>query len=158
MKRYHRSEKDKIIAGVCGGLAESWHVSPLLLRIGFVIAAMINGVGLVAYLLLWLFMAPEHVEYANTDELVRRNVAEMRERATALGRDAQSALGETKTQLGQGTAPSHKVVLIGAVLVGVGLLALLRNVGLLGWIGRLWPLALVAIGAVLLLNYLKERG
>jgi len=157
MKRYHRSEKDKIIAGVCGGLAEAWHISPLLLRIGFVIAAMINGVGLVAYLLLWLFMAPESATYTNTDEMVRGNVAEMRQRVKTLGRDAQSAVGETKGQFGQASDSTKKTLLVGAVLVGVGLLVLLRNVGVLGWVFRLWPLAVIAIGAVLLLNNLKER-
>jgi phage shock protein C len=155
MKRYYRSDTDKIIAGVCGGLAKTLHVSPLLLRIAFVIAAMVNGIGLVAYVLLWLFMPPEHTAFENTDELVRQNVQEMRQRAQALGREAQQALGGAQHE---GEASNSKILIAGGALIGLGLLVLLRNLGLLWWMGRLWPLVLIALGAVLLLNNLKDRG
>ena len=41
----------------------------------------------------------------------------------------------------------------------VGLLILLDNLGILWWfnIGRLWPLLLIALGAVILLNNLKDK-
>jgi phage shock protein C len=155
MKRYYRSETDKIIAGVCGGLAQTLHISPLLLRIAFVIAAMINGIGLVAYVLLWLFMASEHAAFKNTDEMVRQNVHEMRQRVRELRREARQALGETRQQ---GEASNNRILIAGGALIGLGLLVLLRNLGLLWWMGRLWPLVLIALGAVLLLNNLKDRG
>ncbi|MBN1399375.1 MAG: PspC domain-containing protein [Anaerolineae bacterium] len=155
MKRYYRSDTDKIIAGVCGGLAKTLRISPLLLRIAFVIAAMINGIGLVAYVLLWLFMAPEHTAFENTDEMVRQNVQEMRQRARELGRDAQHALGGTGRE---NESSNNRILIAGGVLIGLGLLVLLSNLGLLWWIGRLWPLLLIALGAVLLLNNLRDRG
>ena len=48
-----RSEADKRIAGVCGGLAEYFDIDPLLVRIGFVVAAFM-GFGLLAYVVMWI--------------------------------------------------------------------------------------------------------
>ena len=45
----------------------------------------------------------------------------------------------------------------GAILVGVGALVLLRNVGLLPFIGKMWPLVLIALGVVMLLNNVRGR-
>jgi phage shock protein PspC (stress-responsive transcriptional regulator) len=153
MNRYYRSNTDKIIAGVCGGLAQTLHISPLLLRIVFVVAALFNGVGLVAYVMLWLFMAPESSTFATTDELVRHNAEEMRERAKDLGMEAQRTLSGDKTSQGS----NNKRLVLGVVLAGLGVLALFRSLGLLAWVGRLWPLGLIALGAVLLLNHLKDK-
>jgi phage shock protein PspC (stress-responsive transcriptional regulator) len=160
MNKYYRSESDKIIAGVCGGLAQSMKMDPLLLRILFVFAAMINGVGLAAYVLLWLFMAPEQAAFSNQDEMMRHNVNEMRDRARQLGQEAHNALGGRGSGGSVGSADGQstgKMLLIGAGLVFLGLMALLNNIGLLAWVGKLWPLGLIALGVVLLLNNLKER-
>ena len=56
-KRFYLSQKDKKIAGVCGGLAEYFEVDPLLIRVLFLVAILEIGMGLVAYLVLWL-LAP----------------------------------------------------------------------------------------------------
>ena len=36
MKRLYRSEKNRMIAGVCGGIAEYFNIDPTLVRLGFV--------------------------------------------------------------------------------------------------------------------------
>ena len=56
-KRFYLSSTDKKIAGVCGGLAEYFEVDPLLIRVLFLVAILEIGMGLVAYLVLWL-LAP----------------------------------------------------------------------------------------------------
>ena len=155
MNRYYRSDTDKIIAGVCGGLAKTLHMSSLLLRIVFVIAALFSGVGLVAYVLLWLFMAPESSAFATTDEMVRHNAEEMRQRAKDLGAEAQHALGGTRSKA---DSDNNKTLLVGVGLAALGALVLFRNLGLLSWVLRLWPLLIIAVGAALLLNHLKDRG
>lgn len=58
-KRFYLSEKDKKIAGVCGGIAEYFDVDPLLVRILFLVAILELGGGLFAYLALWL-LAPRN--------------------------------------------------------------------------------------------------
>lgn len=52
-----RSRKNRVIAGVCGGLAEFFGVSAFWFRLAFLIALLPGGVpGIVAYLLFWLIV------------------------------------------------------------------------------------------------------
>lgn len=54
-----RSRRNRIVAGVCGGLAEFYGISSLWLRLAFLIALLPGGVpGLGLYLVLWLIMPP----------------------------------------------------------------------------------------------------
>ena len=56
-----RSRRDRVIAGVCGGLGEFFGISPLWFRIGFVIATIPGGVpGIGLYLLMWLIVPKQH--------------------------------------------------------------------------------------------------
>ncbi len=49
-----RSRDDRLIAGVCGGLAKWFDVDPLIVRVIAVVSVLISGVGLVAYPVLWI--------------------------------------------------------------------------------------------------------
>jgi len=53
--RLTRSETDKRIAGVCGGLGEYFGIDPILVRVAFVLLALM-GPGLIAYIVLWIVM------------------------------------------------------------------------------------------------------
>ncbi len=55
MKKLYRSETEKIIAGVCGGVAENFDVDPLLVRLIWVATAL-GGVGFLMYLIAWFFI------------------------------------------------------------------------------------------------------
>ncbi|GAA4540828.1 PspC domain-containing protein [Pseudonocardia xishanensis] len=57
--RLHRSRTDRMIGGVCGGLAESLGVDAALIRIGLVALTVLGaGIGVVLYVAAWL-LAPE---------------------------------------------------------------------------------------------------
>jgi phage shock protein PspC (stress-responsive transcriptional regulator) len=57
--RLHRSRRDRMLAGVCGGLAESLGVDAALIRIGLVALTVLGfGFGIVLYLAAWI-LAPE---------------------------------------------------------------------------------------------------
>ncbi|MBM6674414.1 PspC domain-containing protein [Marseilla massiliensis] len=58
MKRYYRSSTDRIIGGVCGGIAEYFNIDPLLVRLVFAILFFGYGTGLLAYILIWI-LAPK---------------------------------------------------------------------------------------------------
>ena len=47
---------NKVIAGVCGGVAEYFNIDAKLVRIAWVVAVIFAGVGVAAYLLLWVIM------------------------------------------------------------------------------------------------------
>lgn len=50
-KRLYRSRKDKMLAGICGGLAEYFAVDPSLVRIACVLLCLYAGTGLLVYIL-----------------------------------------------------------------------------------------------------------
>lgn len=57
MKRFFRSS-DSMIGGVCGGLANYLSIDPTIVRIVWGIAAFAYGVGVLAYVIIWI-VAPE---------------------------------------------------------------------------------------------------
>lgn len=57
-KRLTRSTTDRMIAGVCGGLAEYFEIDPVLVRLAFVIFALAGGAGPLIYLVMWIIVPP----------------------------------------------------------------------------------------------------
>jgi phage shock protein PspC (stress-responsive transcriptional regulator) len=53
-KRLYRDPENKIIGGVCSGLAAYFNIDPLVVRILMAILFFANGIGLLAYLILWI--------------------------------------------------------------------------------------------------------
>lgn len=51
MKRLYKSDTDKMLCGVCGGLAEYLNIDPSVVRILWVILALCCGAGLLAYII-----------------------------------------------------------------------------------------------------------
>ncbi len=55
-KRLQRSRTEKILGGVCGGLAEYFNVDPTLVRVIWIALTLLVGVGILLYIILWLVM------------------------------------------------------------------------------------------------------
>jgi phage shock protein C len=53
MKRVYLSETDKKIAGVCGGIGEYFDIDPTIIRVGWIIFALMGGAGLIGYFIAW---------------------------------------------------------------------------------------------------------
>jgi phage shock protein C len=51
-----RSETDRVIAGVAGGIAQRFGVSSALVRLAWVLAVVFGGFGILAYLILWIVL------------------------------------------------------------------------------------------------------
>src|SRR3954468_7540633 len=49
VRRLERSRSDRMVAGVCGGLASYFDLSPTLYRVGFVVLTLLGGAGLLIY-------------------------------------------------------------------------------------------------------------
>jgi len=52
--RLRLSGTDRKIAGVCGGLGEFFDLDPVLFRVAFVVLAVVGGLGILLYMVLWL--------------------------------------------------------------------------------------------------------
>ncbi len=59
MKRLTRSRTERWLGGVCGGIGNYFNTDPTVIRVLFVIAALIMGGGLLVYLILWLIIPLE---------------------------------------------------------------------------------------------------
>ncbi len=58
-KKMYRSTKDRMLAGVSGGLGEYFGFDPTIIRVLFVFFTLFFGGGILAYLILWLLMPQE---------------------------------------------------------------------------------------------------
>ncbi len=60
IKRLYRSRKDKVLGGVCGGIAEYLDVDPVVVRLIWAIATLISmGFGIIAYIIAWIVIPEE---------------------------------------------------------------------------------------------------
>ena len=55
-RTWHRVRENKMIAGVCAGLAEQFGISVTILRLAFVLGTLIGGCAIVVYVVLWVVM------------------------------------------------------------------------------------------------------
>lgn len=122
-RRLQRSRRQRIVAGVAGGLGQYLSVDPLLVRLLFVVLTLTTGWGFVLYIVLWIAL-PEAS-------------AEMEVGQGYRGLDAR----ERTLLFGGG------LIVVGLVLLAqeLGILWWLR------W-QRLWPLVLIAAGVALLVD------
>ena len=56
VRRLYRSKKDKIIGGVCGGIAEYLNIDPVIIRILWIVGILMWGAGILAYLIAWIII------------------------------------------------------------------------------------------------------
>lgn len=60
-KRLYRSRSNRMIAGVCGGIADYFEVDPTLIRLGWVVLVLAAGTGILAYLLALIIVPNEPI-------------------------------------------------------------------------------------------------
>lgn len=62
MKKIHRSQSDRVLAGVCGGFAEYFNIDSVLVRLIWIFMVLSGGSGIIAYILCLLFI-PENADH-----------------------------------------------------------------------------------------------
>ncbi|HEX5306860.1 MAG TPA: PspC domain-containing protein [Dyella sp.] len=55
-KRLSRSASNRMIAGVCGGIADHYGWDPTVVRVGWIVLTLLGGSGILLYLVMWLVM------------------------------------------------------------------------------------------------------
>lgn len=65
-RRLFRSNTDRIVAGVAGGLGEYFAVDPVWFRIAFVVLTIGGGAGLLIYLVMWIVVQPAPGDYVRS--------------------------------------------------------------------------------------------
>jgi phage shock protein C len=153
--RLERSNTNRVIAGVCGGIAEYLQVDATLVRVVFVGMTLFGGVGLLAYIVLLILMplpgrpvpftkqADGTATSVDTTARVEGDPA-----ATAPAPPVDPAVREAEAE--------RRRMAVGYLLIGLGVVFLLSNAGFrfLQW-QYLWPLVLIGIGVLFLLQRVR---
>lgn len=151
-KGLYRSRTDRMIFGVCGGLAHYFDVDPTLVRIAFVLLALFQGIGIIAYILLAIVIPKEGTEARAPSEVVKENLEDIGRSAADLGVGLRETLGgPEREQQERADRRARRSKLFGIILILLGIFFLLTNLGLLWWLNfnLIWPLILIAIGLLL---------
>ncbi|MDD2282478.1 MAG: PspC domain-containing protein [Eubacteriales bacterium] len=130
-KRLYRSEKNRLVAGVCGGLGQYFAVDPVLIRLAFALLMVFKfWLGLIAYILAAILI-PE--KGSNPDDAIEPEVVDH--------------------PYSEEDSGSQRKLAVALICVGGGLLLFRffpRIPALSGYVNILkvsfWPLALIALG------------
>ncbi len=141
--RLHKSATNSVLFGVAGGMAEYFDIDPTLMRIAWVLVIAVSaGTALLAYIILAIIMPKE--ASTSTDE-------------------ADARVGDS-----EGGAPTWRRggrwtgrrSLLGLILIGVGAVLLLNNLGIFDWWrwDIFWPLVIIGVGVALFVGRLSGRN
>jgi phage shock protein PspC (stress-responsive transcriptional regulator) len=141
-KRIYRSNTDKVIGGVCGGLGEYFGIDPTWVRVLFVLSIFANGVGVIAYLIGWIVIPRQSEVIAGAEETEDGM-------ATAQSAGATEQAG-TPAKRGSGFLP-------GIILVILGMIFLFDQAFYWFDFDYVWPLVIIGIGVVLIYRATMPR-
>lgn len=157
--KLYRSRSDRMIWGVCGGLAEYFGIDPTIVRTIAVLLAFASGAGILAYIILAIVVPLENSQVTEPKDVIKENVEEMKETASKLGREIRSTFVSKEgrsEERAKGRRRRRNTV--GIFLVVIGILFLLASFDLLWWLrwSYLWPLILIAIGLMIILGVRRK--
>lgn len=145
-KKLYRSVTDKMIGGVCGGLAEYFEIDPVLVRLIFVLAVIFGGSGILAYIILWIIVPqkPYIITPFNTEKTKEDDDTSSEEKKSY--NPEFQIRGEFKN------TKNNKTIFAGAFLIVLGGIFLLDNFLPHFHFGDFWPLILIGLGIAIILN------
>lgn len=151
-RRLYRSRTDVVWTGVAGGVAEWLGWDPALVRVAWVILAFVTaGFALLVYVVMWV-VVPEAPDGPAT------TAAAGIDGAGAGGEHEAPASGPPSSGTASATPSADRGPLwLGLILVAAGVFFLAQELlPEIDW-GRLWPVVLVVVGAVLLIGAFRPR-
>ncbi len=156
--RLERSTTNKVVAGVCGGIAEYLQVDATLVRVFFVVGTILTGgLGLLGYIALVVLvpLPGQPAPFVKSD--VTTSTVE-----TAVGSDpAATAKIITPPAPARPADPEvaeRNRAAFGVVLIALGAIFLLSNAGLFRLVrwDLAWPLVFIGIGVLLLAQRVRR--
>lgn len=133
-KRLERNKEDKILGGVCSGLADYFGTDPMLLRAVFLLIVFIGGGGIFVYVLLWVVIPEQNgtIPESNPQE---------QSGAQAEATDDPDTFNNS----------------MGLILLTAGILLLVNNL-IPGFnVRKFWPVLLVVVGGGLLFGQKSKK-
>ena len=105
IKKLYRSQTDRMIWGVCGGLGKYFNADPTLFRALFVLLMLFNGVGIFLYVFLAIIIPVEPLKGAVKEEKSETGIA------------AEAAREKNSEGMGKRNMLGLFIVLLGLVLL-----------------------------------------
>lgn len=167
-KRLYRSRIDRMIAGICGGLAKYFDIDPTIVRVLFVVSIFIGGGGIVAYIILWIVVPEEQLIFqsAAQDSQTNQKKSDSEESNSNTNQDSSKfdstsfnaginqKVNEATNEINKilDEAKSNKKVFGGTILILLGILFLLDNLFPYFDFGDYWPIILIVIGVGIIIK------
>lgn len=155
--RLERSTTNKVVAGVCGGIAEYLQVDPTLVRVFVVVATILSGgLGLLAYIGAVIFMPlpGQPAPFVKTTNVTTSAL----EGAANSDPTATTPMAAPVAPPDDPEATERRRASFGLVLIALGAIFLLSNAGvfrIVRW-DLAWPLVFIAIGVLLLAQRVRR--
>ena len=169
-KRVRKSSSDRMVFGVAGGLAEYFNIDPVLVRLAFVLSIFAGGLGIIAYVVLAIIMPQGESTAARPADVVKENLHTIgQEAAEAVHRVEDAVRGappasegvetpETPPKQPDQTEQARRHTGLGIILVALGVVFLLANLGALRWFpwGVFWPVVLILAGLATIIGRFRR--
>ncbi len=150
-KKLYRSNKQKVFAGVCGGLSEYLNVDVTIIRLIWVLAFFAWGMGFLVYIISAIIIPAEEYE-SNTEGTI----------ITDEDGNQTFVPNENKRQNDGLDTKNNSLLFIGTAMVIIGILILLDKYVPFRQIirsirGYGWPLILVIAGILIVISSLRKK-
>lgn len=155
-RRLYRSKRNRVLLGVCGGIAEYFNIDPVIVRVIAVIL-IIPGVfpAIIAYFILALIIPLEGSTSSSPRDNIRENVSDLRNTSVGIGEEIRTTFQKPDIPPSH-AEPNRALWIIGLIIIAIGVFFLILNI--FGWIWRyLWPLMLIAVGLIIVLLVVRRR-
>jgi phage shock protein C len=149
-QKLYRNETDRMIAGVCGGLAKFFNVEATLVRLVFLLLFFLGGSGFLLYLILWIIVPQESHTAGTPQDVVQANAQDMAQTARNLGQSVGGSTGDVAQ-----SAARNGPLIFAVLLIFLGGWFLLQNLFHID-LGQFWPLILIIIGLALLIPAMRK--
>jgi len=98
-----KSARNRMVFGVAGGLAEHFHIDPVVIRVLFILLAFANGIGVFIYVILALIMARPEAAVTEPLAVVKDNLRTAPRETAEAGRRVVAVLrGPVEPQPAEG--------------------------------------------------------
>jgi phage shock protein C len=157
--RLERSNTNRVIGGVCGGIAEYLAVDATLVRVGVVIATILTaGFGILLYIVLLVLMPQPGQPAPFTGRTATSTVAETTARAEGDASGEAPATVRPVDPAVQAAEAERRRMAFGYILIALGVAFLLSNAGVFRFVQWqfLWPLVLIGIGVLFLVQRVRS--
>ncbi len=143
-KKLYRSTENKMLGGVCAGIAEYFDIDPTLIRLIFVLIFFAEGAGFLAYIVAWIIIPEKPVSNQENGGSDKNSSSGSHEIVENEEIEKQSENAVHKKSSSQN--------IWGILMIIIGGLFLINTWISFIFMERFWPLLLIVIGLVLLLK------